>query len=216
MEDFLLVAAASRGSACGPSLLASVLRRVDREAADDRTHRLVPLARLRDGTAFLVHDCDAGLSSPTGTLMVLARACRLLSVAPLLHLLHVKQLTLGGLARLLLELHFLEEVVCLSMLLLDGVMTLGLLLVARRRHARAKVAGSPCAVALSHSEHVLHLEVFQVRFDNGLGLLLLVTGSQALVEQVLGVLARASRLVLCQAEHGAGADALRHAQLLGL
>lgn len=99
------------------------------------------------------------------------------------------------------------------MLLLDRVMTLGLLLVARRRHARAEVAG-PCNVVLGQSQHVLHLDVLQVVFNDCLGLLLLVTGSQALVEQLLRVLARASRLVLSQAEHGARADSLSRAELL--
>ena len=50
-------------------------------------------------------------------MVVLARHCRFLCVAPLLNLLHVKQLVLGRLTRLLLQLDLLQEVVRLAMLL---------------------------------------------------------------------------------------------------
>ena len=124
---------------------------------------------------------------------------RLLLARPLRVLLRLRHL--------LLQLHFLEEVV--GVLLSDRV-------VARHLGGRLCVAGRLgevvgwLAVALGETEHVLHLDVLQVALDHCL--LLVMARRQARVQKLLRGLAWVAWLVLRQIGHCPWSDPLRGAE----
>lgn len=93
---------------------------------------------------------------------------------------------LSTLSRLVLKLDLLEEVV--RFLLPYGVMVrsdlIRLLCVTGRRDTRCEVPLGTCAihVRLSQSQHILHLDVFEVLLDVGLGLVLVMARCEIRVE----------------------------------
>jgi len=116
---------------------------------------------------------------------------------------------------LLLHLDLLEEI--FGIRLLHGEASaylLNLLLVACRGHAIVEIALGGLAVVLRQSQHVLHLDIFHVLLDQCRCVLLVVTRRQALIEELLGVLAGCSVLLARQTQHSAWADALCDTQLL--
>lgn len=92
-----------------------------------------------------------------------------------------------------------------------------LLLVPRRRHSRLEVAtrGPLRRVALRQSQHVLYLDVLQVLLDDGLRLLLVMTGRQIRAEKLLRVVVLTLTDILSsEVEHGSWADPLSGTELL--
>ena len=60
-----------------------------------------------------------------------------------------------------------------------------LLLIPGGGHARLEVARGALSIALSQSQHILHLNILQILLDDCLRLLLVIAGREARIQKLL-------------------------------